>query len=104
MLENKQLAQWNPIRASLSVSKAALPIMYEKGSLPVVEISMEGSWNGDIFGAMVVSYPENIRVGAEFLVVKDGELIGSARAVAPGFEWPSTPGRLAKAQHRLKKR
>jgi archaeosine synthase len=104
MLENKQLAQWNPIRASLSVSKAALPIMYEKGSLPVVEISMEGSWNGDIFGAMVVSYPENIRVGAEFLVVKDGDLIGSARAVAPGFEWPSTPGRLAKAQHRLKKR
>lgn len=102
MLNNQQLAQWNPLRGSLSISKAALPIMHEKKSLPVVEISMEGRWNGDIFGAMIVNYPENIRVGAELLVVKDGVLIGSARAVASGYEWPSAPGRLAKAQHRLK--
>jgi len=35
------------------------------------------------------------------LVTQEGILIGSARAIAPGWEWPSGPGRLAKARHRL---
>jgi hypothetical protein len=37
----------------------------------------------------------------EVLVMQDGGLVGSARAEAPGWEWPDGPGRLARAQHRL---
>ena len=43
----------------------------------------------------------NIRSGDEVLVFQEGVLVGSARAEAPGWEWPRGPGRLAKAKHRL---
>ena len=101
MLGNEQLAQWNPERGGLSLSKSSLPIIYRHDSLPVVEIVHEGSWSGDIFTHMVRDYDPSIRSGADFLVVRDGELIGSARAIVPGGAWPDSPGKLAKSHHRL---
>ena len=56
---------------------------------------------GDIFPTNLESVSGEIRLGEEIMVTQDGVLIGSARAVAPGWEWPSGPGRLAKARHRL---
>ena len=41
------------------------------------------------------------RVGDEILVLQAGALRGSARAVAPSWEWPAAPGALARARHRL---
>jgi len=101
MLGEVQLAQWNPERGALSLTKSSLPILHEHDSIPVVEISHEGSWSGDIFSHMVVDYDPSIRVGADLLVLRDGELIGSARASTPGGAWPNSPGRLARSHHRL---
>jgi archaeosine synthase len=101
MLGEVQLAQWNPERGALSLTKSSLPILHEHQSLPVVEISHEGSWSGDIFSHMVVDYDPTIRMGADLLVLRDGVLIGSARASIPGGAWPNSPGRLARSHHRL---
>jgi len=43
----------------------------------------------------------DIRVGSDLLVMQDGRPVGLARALAPGWEWAGTPGRLAKAHQRL---
>ena len=101
MLNGVQLAQWNPERGGLSLAKSSLPIIYANDSLPVVEIQHDGDWSGDIFAQMVVEYDPSIRLGSDFLVVRNGELIGSARATVPGGAWPNSPGRLAKSHHRL---
>ena len=43
----------------------------------------------------------DVRVGSDLLVMQNGQAIGLARALAPGWEWAGTPGRLAKAHQRL---
>ena len=58
-------------------------------------------WRGDLFSSNVISVNGSIRIGDEVLVYQNGELIGSARAEAAGWEWPNGPSRLARAQHRL---
>ena len=58
-------------------------------------------WKGDIFGTIVEKFDESIRCGSDLLVYQQGEVVGLARAHAPGWEWPSTPGRLAKSHQRL---
>jgi len=50
---------------------------------------------------MIAHYDSSILVGDEILVIQEGELMGSARALAPGWEWPLGPGKLAKSRHRL---
>lgn len=101
MKDGEQMAMWNPERSGLSLSKSALPLLHESKSLPVVEIECQGGWSGDIFASMVKSFPKHVRTGSDMLVVRDGVLIGSARAHAPGYAWEYSPGRLAKAHHRL---
>ena len=49
----------------------------------------------------VIKFKGSIRIGDEVLVYQDGNLVGSARAEAAGWEWPDGPSRLARAQHRL---
>ena len=71
------------------------------GKFPTVEISEGHKWKGDIFPTNIESIFGEIRMGDEVLVTQNNLLIGSARAVAPGWEWPFGPGRLAKARHRL---
>ena len=50
---------------------------------------------------MVKKNDSNILVGDEIRVIQKGKLLGSARALAPGWEWPHGPGKLAKSRHRI---
>ena len=72
-----------------------------RDSLKIVEINAEVDWKGDIFPNMVISHDSSILVGDEILIIQNNKLVGSARSVAPGWEWPLGPGRLAKSRHRL---
>lgn len=103
ILEGKQqMAQWHPSVGRIAFSKSLLPRLAEHDVLRRIELKSEvTSWRGDIFRAMVESAPNDIRVGEDLLVYRDGALIGSARAEAAGWEWNSAMGRLAKSQHRL---
>ena len=99
--DGTQLAKWDPRRGRFLFSKASLEIMKNLSLLKIIEIRDEIDWVGDIFPNMVVSHDRSILVGDELLVIQKGELIGSARSVAPGWEWPFGPGRLAKSRHRI---
>ena len=99
--DGEQLARWNPRDGRFAFSKKSLPLLYDSGRFPSVSILENHDWKGDIFPTNLESVSGEIRTGEEIMVTQDGVLIGSARAVAPGWEWPSGPGRLAKARHRL---
>ena len=99
--DGKQLAQWNPRSARFAFSKSCLKILDEYDTLPKIFLNENHSWKGDLFSTNVSSISGEIRRGDEVLVFQNDELIGSARAEAPGWEWPNGPGRLGRAQHRL---
>ena len=99
--EGKQLALWNPRLGRFSFTKACLPLLAESKKFPVANITPGIDWRGDLFSSNVISVNGSIRIGDEVLVYQNGELIGSARAEAAGWEWPNGPSRLARAQHRL---
>jgi len=84
-----------------SFSKSSLPMLDELGVLARVSLRNGIDWAGDIFSSNAESADCSIRSGDELLVFQGGKLIGSARAEAPGWEWPRGPGRLARARHRL---
>jgi archaeosine synthase len=96
-----QLAQWDPTVARFSFSKAALPVLHQTAALPVVDLSPDNVWKGDLFTGAVLSHQSEIRLGDELIVLQNGRLVGSARAVCAGWEWERTPGRLGKARHRV---
>ena len=98
---DEQLAKWNPRDGRFAFSKKSLPLLLESGKFPSVSISEGHDWKGDVFPTNIESFVGQIRMGDEVLVTQNEKLIGSARAVAPGWEWPHGPGRLAKARHRL---
>ena len=98
---DEQLAKWNPRDGRFAFSKKSLPLLFESGKFPTLAICEGHKWKGDIFPSNIESIAGEIRMGDEILVTQNDELIGSARAVAPGWEWPFGPGRLAKARHRL---
>ena len=98
---DEQLAKWNPRDGRFAFSKKSLPLLFESGKFPTLGICEGHKWKGDIFPTNIESIAGEIRMGDEILVTQNDELIGSARAVAPGWEWPFGPGRLAKARHRL---
>ena len=91
---------FNPI-AFTSFSKSCLPILDKYGTLSRVYLRNDHIWKGDLFSTNVESIEGDIRRGDEVLVYQNNLLIGSARADAPGWEWPNGPGRLGRAQHRL---
>ena len=97
-----QMSKWDPRRGRFLLSKSSLETMRELKILKSVEIHPGTEWVGDIFPSMVASYDRSILVGEEILVIQKGKLIGSARAIAPGWEWPKGPGKLAKSRHRLR--
>ena len=47
------------------------------------------------------SVDKRILIGDEVAVLQNNNIIGSARAIAPGWEWAKVPGKLARARHRL---
>ena len=100
-LHGDQIALWNPRSGRFSFSKACLPALAESKALPRVDLTPETVWRGDIFSTNLSRADDDIRAGDELLVYQNGELVGSARAQAAGWEFPNGSGRLAKAQHRL---
>ena len=99
--EGNQLALWNPRLGRFSFTKACLPLLAESGKFPEAHLVSGFNWRGDLFSSNVVKFMGSIRIGDEVLVYQDGNLVGSARAEAAGWEWPDGPSRLARAQHRL---
>tara|TARA_B100000700_G_C14749589_1_gene716893 strand:- start:55 stop:765 length:711 start_codon:yes stop_codon:yes gene_type:complete len=101
MKDKQQMAQWHPDSGRFSFTKSILPVLRETETLREVEIGGDAPWKGDIFPAMVISAPDDLKIGEEILIIRDGELLGSARCKAAGWEWKGGLGRLAKSQHRL---
>ena len=97
----QQMAQWHPTTGRFSFTKAMLPRLRETGTLREIVIGGDAPWKGDIFPHMVNSAPDDLKIGEEVLVIRDGNLLGSARCKAAGWEWKRGAGRLAKCQHRL---
>ena len=100
--EGKQIAQWHPRAGRFAFSKSSLKILHEGNVLRRVHLLPDVEWKGDIFVSIVQSYPDGIREGDDILVMQNGILIGSARAVAPGWEWKGSPGRVARSHHRIR--
>ena len=96
-----QMAKWDPRRGRFLLSKSSLETMRRLKLLKSVEIHPGLDWVGDIFPSMIAHHDRSILVGDEILVIQEGKLLGSARSVAPGWEWPLGPGKLAKSRHRL---
>ena len=96
-----QLALWSIDRGGFSLSKSVVKELAATKALPIVHLRPDVVWKGDIFGTIVEKFDESIRCGSDLLVYQNGEVVGLARAHAPGWEWPSTPGRLAKSHQRL---
>ena len=99
--DGEQMAKWDPRRGRFLFSKASLKNLWNLGILRKVELIPEIEWTGDIFPNMIEDYDPSILLSDELAVIQEGELLGSARAVAPGWEWPFGPGKLAKSRHRL---
>tara|TARA_B000000475_G_scaffold261282_1_gene245779 strand:+ start:297 stop:1673 length:1377 start_codon:yes stop_codon:yes gene_type:complete len=99
--EGEQMAKWDPRRGRFLFSKASLKNLWSLGILRKVELIPGIEWKGDIFPNMIEDYDPHILQSDELAVFQEGELLGSARAVAPGWEWPLGPGKLAKSRHRL---
>jgi archaeosine synthase len=96
-----QMAKWDPRRGRFLLSKSSLETMRKLKILKSVEIHPDLDWIGDIFPSMISHHDKSILVGDEVLVLQGGKLIGSARSIAPGWEWPQGPGKLAKSRHRI---
>ncbi|MBH32914.1 MAG: hypothetical protein CMB75_00735 [Euryarchaeota archaeon] len=100
-LQGNQIAVWDSSKGRFAFSKSVLPTLLENKTLPVVNLVEGHTWTGDLFTSNVASFTGSPRVGDEMIVMQAGALRGSARAVAPSWEWPAAPGALARARHRL---
>ena len=97
----EQVAQWSPERASLALSKASVPLLADGAGLARVHLVPGVVWKGDLHRGIVDRVEGEVLGGADVLVLQDDRPVGLARALAPGWEWSGTPGRLAKAHQRL---
>ena len=101
MVGGDQIGQWSPDRGGFALSKASVLRLADGAALPTVHLLPGTSWKGDIHVGIVERIEGDIRVGSDLLVMQDEVPVGLARALAPGWEWAGTPGRLAKAHQRL---
>jgi len=97
-----QLAVWSIDRNGFSFSRASIDVLHEHGALKEVHLHSDVKWKGDVFSQHVSSFDAEIRSGDDVRVLQNGECIGLARSLAPGWEWSGTPGMLAKAHQRKK--
>ena len=94
--DGKQIALWFYDRAGFSFSKDAILPLYKNNILPIVDLKSEIKWKGDLHLGIIESYDHSIRRGQDVMVLQNGQPVGLARSIAPGWEWAGTPGRLAK--------
>lgn len=92
----QQIALWSIDRNAFSFSKAAIDLLSQHKALPCVHLHPIVDWKGDIFPHMVQSYDCDLRKDDDVLVFQKHQAIGIARVVAPGWEWTSGIGVLAK--------
>ena len=97
-----QLAVWSIDRNGFSFSRASIDVLHEHGALKEVHLHSDVKWKGDVFFQHVSFFDAEIRSGDDVRVLQNGECIGLARSLAPGWEWSGTPGMLAKAHQRKK--
>ena len=74
--EGKQLALWNPRLGRFSFTKACLPLLAESNKFPIVNITPDIDWRGDLFSSNVTDYQGSIRIGDEVLVYQNNQLVG----------------------------
>ncbi len=101
LLNGEQIAMWAPERGGFSLAKSAIPILDSHSSLKRINVKEGNKWKGDVNLANLETYDSTIRAGEDILVMQGSQCIGSARAVAPAWEWSGCPGRLAKSHQRL---
>jgi len=94
--EGKQIAVWSIDRNAFSFSKAAIDHLFEHEVLQSIELNEGVKLKGDIFPHMVKAYGGDLRKDDDVLVCQHGKPIGLARILAPGWEWKSGIGALAK--------
>ena len=99
--DGQQIAVWSTKRGAFSISKVGLSVMHEHKTLPEVIVKEDRKLVGDLHLGLLESWPEDLKVGEEVLLIQKGVLVGSARVLAPSWEWNGTPGRLAKLRHKL---
>ena len=99
--DGQQIAVWSTKRGAFSISKVGLSVMYEHKTLPEVIVKEDQKLMGDLHLGLLKSWPDDLKVGEEVLLIQKGVLVGSARVLAPSWEWNGTPGRLAKLRHKL---
>ena len=92
MCGSDQIGQWSPDRGGFSLSKAAVLRLEAGAALPQVHLTPDVVWKGDIHVGIVQDVVGDVRVGSDLLVMQNGQAIGLARALAPGWEWAGTPG------------
>ena len=96
-----QIGQWSPDRGGFSLSKAAVMRLHAGAQLPHVHLVPDVVWKGDLHMGIIEQVVGDVRLGSDLVVMQNGQPVGLARALAPGWEWSGTPGRLAKAHQRL---
>lgn len=96
-----QIGQWSPDRGGFSLSKAAVMRLHAGAQLPHVHLVPDVVWKGDLHMGIIEQVMGDVRLGSDLVVMQNGQPVGLARALAPGWEWSGTPGRLAKAHQRL---
>ncbi|HJM55482.1 MAG TPA: DUF5591 domain-containing protein [Poseidonia sp.] len=101
-LDGVQMAVWSIERNGFSFSKSSIDLLHDSDALPKIHIKSNLKWKGDVFSNMVKAWDSTIRKGDDLLVIQDENVLGLARAVAPGWEWNGTPGTLAKSHQRKK--
>ena len=101
-LDGVQIAVWSIERNGFSFSKAAIDVLADHRALREVHLKEGVNWKGDVFCQHVEQADASIKVGDDLCVYQNGQCIGLARALAPGWEWGGTPGALAKSHQRKK--
>ncbi len=101
MKDEVQIAMWAPERGSFSLSKPSIEILDKNDCLKRISLKPDITWRGDVNLVNLDNYDNSIKAGEDLLVMQKQKVVGIARAIAPGWEWKSTPGRLAKLHHKL---
>ena len=92
----QQIAVWSIDRNAFSFSKAAIDRLFAHRALQSIELHEGVKLKGDIFPHMVKAHDGDLRKDDDVLVCQSGKPIGLARILAPGWEWQSGIGALAK--------
>jgi archaeosine synthase len=99
--DGKQLAMWSPERAGFSISKTGVEHLHQHNSLARIDLTEDFKLKGDLHIGIMKAWDKSLQKGSDVLLMQSSQLVGSARCLAPSWEWDGTPGRLLKLHHKL---